>query len=431
MCAGEPWIPNESTLLQVVVSIQAMIFCEKPWYNEPANEDLYHLDSASNDSPSAAYNQHIRRYTIRIAMLGWLEELPPLWKDVVEQHFKTNADKILHTAVDWSISKVRMVLDLDGSSLLHPPTHPQEDLASLLPQLQTVLLRYGASQNIIGMPGSVAQRYPTTLPRSPDFRGPGLRYDPSMSFSPAQPFMPQPSQYVSPYAPTNAYSGYPLSAIPENFTEPPRGPIGYIPNRFNNSLEVSKSNHFSGYGGTTSHLPNTGGGGYRSLPSTRGRGGLIPATNAPVTTGNTSSNYLGVSSNITPGGSAFRLPVRGTFSDPGRRGRGRFTDRGRDGRGGLADRGRDSRGGPTPRYPLRGTFTDPGRGGRGRLTAQIQSGRGGFATDPSVRGTVTGPGRGSHGERGDRGVPGDHGGRGGDGRRRGHGRGERGGPNLF
>jgi ubiquitin-protein ligase len=32
---GEPWNPNQSTLLQVLVSIQAMILCEEPWYNEP------------------------------------------------------------------------------------------------------------------------------------------------------------------------------------------------------------------------------------------------------------------------------------------------------------------------------------------------------------------------------------------------------------
>ncbi|KAF2446851.1 UBC-like protein [Karstenula rhodostoma CBS 690.94] len=37
---GEPWNPAESTLLQVLVSIQAMILCEDPWYNEPGKSSV-------------------------------------------------------------------------------------------------------------------------------------------------------------------------------------------------------------------------------------------------------------------------------------------------------------------------------------------------------------------------------------------------------
>lgn len=35
---GPSWEPFESTLLQVFVSIQAMIFNEYPWLNEPTRE---------------------------------------------------------------------------------------------------------------------------------------------------------------------------------------------------------------------------------------------------------------------------------------------------------------------------------------------------------------------------------------------------------
>ena len=47
---GEPWKPGESTLLQVLVSLQAMVFCEQPWYNEPGRECNYgsvHANKAS------------------------------------------------------------------------------------------------------------------------------------------------------------------------------------------------------------------------------------------------------------------------------------------------------------------------------------------------------------------------------------------------
>lgn len=37
---GQPWDPSQSTLLQVLVSIQAMILCEDPWYNEPGKSEV-------------------------------------------------------------------------------------------------------------------------------------------------------------------------------------------------------------------------------------------------------------------------------------------------------------------------------------------------------------------------------------------------------
>ncbi|KAI9687661.1 MAG: glycylpeptide N-tetradecanoyltransferase, partial [Bogoriella megaspora] len=36
--SGPQWDPKHSTPLQVLVSIQAMIFCEEPWYNEPGHQ---------------------------------------------------------------------------------------------------------------------------------------------------------------------------------------------------------------------------------------------------------------------------------------------------------------------------------------------------------------------------------------------------------
>ena len=36
--SGPAWNASQSTLLQVLVSIQAMVFCSEPWYNEPGRE---------------------------------------------------------------------------------------------------------------------------------------------------------------------------------------------------------------------------------------------------------------------------------------------------------------------------------------------------------------------------------------------------------
>ncbi|KAK4207753.1 hypothetical protein QBC37DRAFT_405897 [Rhypophila decipiens] len=65
---GQEWIPGQSSLEQLLVSIQAMIFCEQPWYNEPGYEQR--PDQARSDN----YNRSIQIYTVRYAMMHWLCE---------------------------------------------------------------------------------------------------------------------------------------------------------------------------------------------------------------------------------------------------------------------------------------------------------------------------------------------------------------------
>ncbi|KAM7189551.1 hypothetical protein V8F20_010090 [Naviculisporaceae sp. PSN 640] len=66
--SGPKWIPNESTLLQLMVSIQAMIFVERPFYNEPGYE------GSINHRESDKYNRGIQEHTVRSAMIYWLTD---------------------------------------------------------------------------------------------------------------------------------------------------------------------------------------------------------------------------------------------------------------------------------------------------------------------------------------------------------------------
>ncbi|TKA76242.1 hypothetical protein B0A55_06389 [Friedmanniomyces simplex] len=94
--AGEAWSPGKSTILQVLVSIQAMIFCDEPWYNEPGR--------GTNHSASMDYNRELQGYTVRHAMLDWLKPEPdPVWGDIVERHFANNATAIERMVVGWGI----------------------------------------------------------------------------------------------------------------------------------------------------------------------------------------------------------------------------------------------------------------------------------------------------------------------------------------
>jgi hypothetical protein len=144
-------VPGESTLLQILISIQAMVLCENPWYNEPGHENTYGRVGPFYDV-AASYHQGIRQETINIAILGWLVKLPPLWKDVINQHFTANADRILLTAVEWSKAKVvpyhriNPFAPRDNDNDQHAIT--VNTITHSLQRLQKRLQKYGASQNV-------------------------------------------------------------------------------------------------------------------------------------------------------------------------------------------------------------------------------------------------------------------------------------------
>lgn len=66
---GPGWDPTNSTILQVLVSIQSMVLCEDPWFNEPGRERC--VDSAH----SKEYNAGLRMSTLTTALLPTLRKL--------------------------------------------------------------------------------------------------------------------------------------------------------------------------------------------------------------------------------------------------------------------------------------------------------------------------------------------------------------------
>ena len=61
--AGEGWDPKTSTLLQVLVSIQSLIFVPQPYFNEPGYESSMNTDSGKKQSE--AYSKNIRLQTTK------------------------------------------------------------------------------------------------------------------------------------------------------------------------------------------------------------------------------------------------------------------------------------------------------------------------------------------------------------------------------
>ncbi|KAI9667230.1 MAG: hypothetical protein M1821_000043 [Bathelium mastoideum] len=98
--SGEPWQPGCSTILQVLLSIQAMIFCEEPWCNEPGRE------YASGSQSSQGYNRTVQEWTVQHAVVDWLNQIDNdgLWSDIIVMHFQTSASEILTKVEEWGIS---------------------------------------------------------------------------------------------------------------------------------------------------------------------------------------------------------------------------------------------------------------------------------------------------------------------------------------
>lgn len=72
--SGPGWIPNQSTLLQVLVSIQGLILgVTEPYFNEPGLEAIRHLKHGKQQSKT--YNVNIRRFTLLHAMNAYLVQL--------------------------------------------------------------------------------------------------------------------------------------------------------------------------------------------------------------------------------------------------------------------------------------------------------------------------------------------------------------------
>jgi len=96
---GEGWDPSASSALQVLVSIQSLIFVAEPVFNEPGYERQ--MGTPAGDEMSRSYNAPIREATIRYAMLEPLRKPLPEFEAVIRAHFRERRDAILRECQQW------------------------------------------------------------------------------------------------------------------------------------------------------------------------------------------------------------------------------------------------------------------------------------------------------------------------------------------
>ena len=75
------------TSLQVLISIQSLILCSEPYYNEPGYERMY--GTPQGDSESLKYSEEVFKNNLRHAIIGQLQNPPEGFEQVSFRFFKT------------------------------------------------------------------------------------------------------------------------------------------------------------------------------------------------------------------------------------------------------------------------------------------------------------------------------------------------------
>ncbi|XP_073156548.1 putative ubiquitin-conjugating enzyme E2 38 [Henckelia pumila] len=90
--ATEKWQPKSSTMLQVLVSIQALILNAKPFFNEPGYDTQY--VGQEGERKSNSYNEDVFILSLK-TMIYTLRRPPKHFEDLVSGHFRSHAHAIL------------------------------------------------------------------------------------------------------------------------------------------------------------------------------------------------------------------------------------------------------------------------------------------------------------------------------------------------
>ena len=96
---GESWIPEISSLFQVIISIQSLILVDEPYFNEPGYENS--INTPNGKKNSSIYNDNIRYETMKVGMLDMLNNKIPGYEDFITQHFKLKKDEIINVLNKW------------------------------------------------------------------------------------------------------------------------------------------------------------------------------------------------------------------------------------------------------------------------------------------------------------------------------------------
>ncbi|CAF1058543.1 unnamed protein product [Adineta ricciae] len=158
----EKW-NSTSTFLQVLVSIQSLIFVPEPYFNEPGYERT--RGTATGTSQSLEYDANIRQATVRWAMLEQLRNPPACFTDVIRRHFFLKRNEIIEQCETWirelqetssTEKRVSSSINQHLSSLIRHTNDLKKEFARLTPpddltipsELSNLLLSASTNTNL-------------------------------------------------------------------------------------------------------------------------------------------------------------------------------------------------------------------------------------------------------------------------------------------
>lgn len=139
---NEKWIPNGSTLLQVLVSIQALILNEKPYFNEPGFASS--AGTAAGEQNSQSYSENAFIMSLK-TMVYTIRKPPRHFEELVTWHFRKYAQDILGACKVYMESGVQV-----GGKTIHTKaqkcsTHFQANVSSHIAMLVQAFVQIGAT----------------------------------------------------------------------------------------------------------------------------------------------------------------------------------------------------------------------------------------------------------------------------------------------
>ncbi|KAL0864299.1 hypothetical protein Bca101_043417 [Brassica carinata] len=91
----EKWLPQESTMLQLLVSIQALILNQKPYFNEPGNRMI--MGTPLGEARSKVYSENVFVLSLR-TMVYSMRKPPKHFEEFVRSHYFVRAHGIVKAA---------------------------------------------------------------------------------------------------------------------------------------------------------------------------------------------------------------------------------------------------------------------------------------------------------------------------------------------
>ena len=137
--SGPGWSAGESTLLQVLVSIQSLILVSDPYFNEPGFQHQQGTPHGTKQSEN--YNRNVRRMGMEVCVLPFLSYPSPYpeFDKAIQLHFRNKREDVRKELYQWCNDDIKLFdLYQQCENLLYSDCHQRRKKRKVLATLRTM-----------------------------------------------------------------------------------------------------------------------------------------------------------------------------------------------------------------------------------------------------------------------------------------------------